>query len=220
MARQKSHRNVRLTQACSMELSDLVFADPYFFPAVIFSICAGAFYLLFGERAIASLKQWLPSWFIFPRGRRSSASKTPPRSVSPENKVPNNGPSPVDYNDIFPPSARDTLATVLEDVPAEQRAQFWRGELQEAEFRKGQIPLEADFRTCGPATYTAMGWSIGEIRALGDFPNYAKLSGVPLPKSYPECKVEKAIPRSYRPFRWAYHQTMCGSLSSVLAICG
>ena len=200
-----------------MGLLNLVFADPYRFPAFIFFICSAAFYLFFGQRAIALQREWLPPWLLLPRGRRSSASKTPPRSVSPEKKVPNNGPSPVDYQDIFPPSSRSTLATVLEDVPAERREHFYRGEIPEAEFRKGQIPLEADFRTCGPSTYTAMGWSIGEIRALGDFPSYAKLSGVPLPQAYTECKVEKAIPRPYRPFRWAYHQTMCGSSGSYFS---
>ncbi|KAA8903333.1 hypothetical protein FN846DRAFT_780086 [Sphaerosporella brunnea] len=47
-----------------------------------------------------------------------------------------------------------------------------------------------------------------EIAAFGRFPDYAKLSGVPLPKPYPEFDIHKALPRPYRPFRWAYHQTM------------
>lgn len=48
-----------------------------------------------------------------------------------------------------------------------------------------------------------------EIKALGDFPDYSKISGVLLPKAYKEFDIEKARPRPYRPFRWAYHQTMC-----------
>ena len=48
-----------------------------------------------------------------------------------------------------------------------------------------------------------------EIEALGDFPDYAALSGVRLPKPYPEFDIKTAKPRPYRPFRWAYHQTMC-----------
>jgi hypothetical protein len=44
---------------------------------------------------------------------------------------------------------------------------------------------------------------------MGDFPAYDILSGVPLPKPYTHFEPAKALPRPYRPFRWAYHQTMC-----------
>lgn len=47
-----------------------------------------------------------------------------------------------------------------------------------------------------------------EIQSFGDFPDYAALSGVRLPHVYTEFDIEKALPRPYRPFRWAYHQTM------------
>lgn len=53
-----------------------------------------------------------------------------------------------------------------------------------------------------------------EIEGYGDFPDYASLSGVRLPNPYPEFKIEKALPRPYRPFRWSYHQTM-GMLHNV-----
>ncbi|KAF2225145.1 hypothetical protein BDZ85DRAFT_233593 [Elsinoe ampelina] len=55
---------------------------------------------------------------------------------------------------------------------------------------------------------TPTGFSMFDIKALGDFPDYAKLSGVPLPTSYPAFDIDRALPRPYRPFRWAYHQTM------------
>ena len=48
-----------------------------------------------------------------------------------------------------------------------------------------------------------------EIKALGDFPDYEALSGVPLPEPYKEFDIKTALPRPYRPFRWQYHQTMC-----------
>jgi hypothetical protein len=48
-----------------------------------------------------------------------------------------------------------------------------------------------------------------EIACYGDFPNYASLSNVPLPKPYEGFDIKMALPRPYRPFRWAYHQTMC-----------
>ena len=53
------------------------------------------------------------------------------------------------------------------------------------------------------------GFTMEEIRALGDFPDYATLSGVPLPEAYPEFDIRTAKPRPFRPVRWAYHQTMC-----------
>lgn len=56
---------------------------------------------------------------------------------------------------------------------------------------------------------TVCGFSVDEIKALEDFPDYAELSGVSLPTPYPEFDIEKALPRPYRPFRWAYHQTIC-----------
>ncbi|TKX27327.1 hypothetical protein C1H76_0164 [Elsinoe australis] len=49
---------------------------------------------------------------------------------------------------------------------------------------------------------------MSEIKALGDFPDYAKLSGVPLPTPYATFDIDTAKPRPYRPLRWAYHQTM------------
>lgn len=56
---------------------------------------------------------------------------------------------------------------------------------------------------------TATGFSLDDINRLGDFPDYAALSGVPLPKEYRGFDISKAKPRPFRPFRWAYHQTMC-----------
>jgi hypothetical protein len=44
---------------------------------------------------------------------------------------------------------------------------------------------------------------------MGDFPAYDILSGIPLPEPYVNFDPAKAVPRPYRPFRWAYHQTMC-----------
>ncbi|GAM83368.1 hypothetical protein ANO11243_013550 [Dothideomycetidae sp. 11243] len=55
---------------------------------------------------------------------------------------------------------------------------------------------------------TPTGFSVAEIKALGSFPDYARLSGVPLPASYLDFDIRRAQPRPYRPFRWAYHQTM------------
>lgn len=56
---------------------------------------------------------------------------------------------------------------------------------------------------------TATGITLREIQRVGDFPDYATLSGIPLPSPYPKFDITTAMPRPYRPFRWAYHQTMC-----------
>lgn len=77
------------------------------------------------------------------------------------------------------------------------------------EILKNTVPFDVPFDRWGPRNYTPTGISAEEIQALGDFPDYAKLSGVPLPQTYPEFDVNRAMPRPYRPFRWAYHQTMC-----------
>jgi hypothetical protein len=69
--------------------------------------------------------------------------------------------------------------------------------------------MTADYMTCEDERYTPTGFSVTEIKALGDFPDYAKLSGVPLPQEYPEFNIDTALARPYRPFRWGYHQTMC-----------
>ena len=147
--------------------------------------------------------------YVSVRGRRISTSKTPPRSLSPENKVPNNVPPLGDFKDAFPPSRRETLARAAETLSAEQRKELIGQEVDEEEFKKGIIPLAADYRDCAASAYTPTKISIGEVKALGDFPHYAALSGVPLPVAYKEFKIERALPRPYRPFRWAYHQTMC-----------
>ncbi|SLM34138.1 alpha--mannosyltransferase [Lasallia pustulata] len=156
-----------------------------------------------------SQRQSLFTWIsTSPRGRRASTAKTPPRSLSPETKVPNNGPAPVAYNDIFPPSSREALAKAAATLPPAQRGKLKGLEVSQVEFKKNIIPWAANYQECGPSTYTPMEISIEEVKALADFPDYAELSGVPLPEEYEEFDMEKAKPRPYRPFRWAYHQTM------------
>ena len=162
--------------------------------------------LLLTKNQRESLFGWI---LTSPRGRRASTSKTPPRSLSPETKLPNNGPSPVAYKDIFPPSSRETLAEAAATLPLAQKEKLKGAEVNETEFKKNIIPWTANYLECGPSTYTPMEISIEEVKALGDFPNYAELSGVSLPDEYKEFDIEKAKPRPYRPFRWAYHQTMC-----------
>lgn len=174
--------------------------------ALFFSAVAFATLLTSSRRPVlGTLYSWLPA---LPRGRRGSASNTPPRSLSPEKKVPSNIPPPVDYKDVFPPSSRELLAEAAKDLPLDQQRKFGSREIEPEEFRKNVISFTSDFRQCGPSTYTPTYVSMEEVEALGDFPDYSKLTGVPLPKPYTEFKIETALARPYRPFRWAYHQTM------------
>ena len=137
--------------------------------------------------------------------RRRASIVTPPRSLSPEKGSRESAavapPSP-GYKESFPPSGRENLVKVLRDATP-----F----LNENEFYKSLIPFTSSYWECGPSTFTPTGISIAEVKALGDFPDYAVLADVPLPNVYEGFKLDQAIARPYRPFRWAYHQTMCMS---------
>ena len=136
------------------------------------------------------------------RGRKDSTAKTPPRSISPDKKQANSNSSPQSYNHALPPSRREAL---LQQKGAVIR---WK-EVDESEMRQSLLPMTKDYRTSPGHLYTPTGFSVDDLKALGDFPDYATLSGVPLPQPYHEHQIDKALPRPYRPFRWSYHQTMC-----------
>lgn len=140
--------------------------------------------------------------------RRTSGSNTPPRSLSPKKGSTEDVSTP-DYSKTLPPSRRSALKTLqglpaplstkLQDLLEEERS------LEEAK----PLPLTASYLKTGTTMLTPCGFSTDEIKALGDFPDYATLSGVPLPQPYHDFDIKKAKPRPYRPFRWNYHQTMC-----------
>ena len=151
------------------------------------------------------LSSWLP---FLARSQRSEESQPPPRSTTPEKKAP----IWTDSKGVFPPSVRENLAKAASTSPGAQPQYLKGNAVNETEVEKNLIPMTADYRECGPSTYTPMGLSTEEVNALGDFPDYSSLSGVPLPSAYKEFNISSAIPRPYRPFRWAYHQTMCKTL--------
>ncbi|OJD19338.1 hypothetical protein AJ78_00700 [Emergomyces pasteurianus Ep9510] len=136
-------------------------------------------------------------------GRRVSSAATPHRSLSPEKCASVDNP----YGDILPPSRRQALSHISH-VSLPLVSTFFVGrDVTDVDILKSLLPMNANYNTC-PAKYTPTGLSTEEVKALGDFPDYATLSGVPLPNPYFEFKLEKAKPRPYRPFRWNYHQTM------------
>lgn len=169
--------------------------------------------LLLGAAVIASA-----IFLIFQRGRRNalleqlhvsrrrvSGAKTPPRSLSPSKKQVQ--PPEADYSDTFPPSRRFTLAAT--DVPTKLGQAPEKVIASQVDWMKNMLPLQVSYLDADESMYTPCEFSVKEIKALGDFPDYATLSGVPLPKPYAEFNIDNAMPRPYRPFRWAYHQTMC-----------
>ena len=112
-------------------------------------------------------------------------------------------PAAVDYSRVFPPTHRTVLAELVSPEAAPV------SEPSAAELQEGVLDLDVDYRLADPSRFIFSGFSVGDVHRLGDFPDYAKLSGVPLPSPLEDFDVDKALPRPYRPFRWAYHQTMC-----------
>lgn len=143
--------------------------------------------------------------------RRASASLTPPRSLSPEKQglPPNSSPCVPEYQDVFPPSRRYALA----DLPPDAFSGPGKSAKELSEQPPDYSKLVPDKSVANADALkdhvTATGFTVEEIRRLGDFPDYAALSGVPLPTPYPDFDITKAKFRPYRPLRWAYHQTMC-----------
>ncbi|KAK1846921.1 hypothetical protein CCHR01_10436 [Colletotrichum chrysophilum] len=105
------------------------------------------------------------------------------------------------YVNAFPPSQRATLAKL-----GPQYAGITEVDL--AATPKPLLKMGTDYRSAPAGEFNFSGFSVDDIRSLGDFPDYATLSGVPLPSPLKDFDINKAVPRPYRPFRWAYHQTM------------
>ncbi|KAM4054530.1 HRQ family protein [Hirsutella rhossiliensis] len=106
----------------------------------------------------------------------------------------------------FPPSQRALLAEVA--TAASSAVDGLDADFDLSTCPKLTLEIESDYRCADPATFLFSGFTVGEVRALGDFPDYAKLSGVPLPGPARDFNIDNALPRPYRPFRWPYHQTM------------
>jgi hypothetical protein len=118
-------------------------------------------------------------------------------------------PSPTEYMESFPASRREALAKVVEMMPQASKTDFMGLTCEKSMSSDMMMALEANYMHVDGSMHTPTGFSVDEIKALGDFPNYAELSGVPLPEAYSNFDINTAMPRPYRPFRWTYHQTMC-----------
>jgi hypothetical protein len=144
----------------------------------------------------------------FHKHRRFSGASTPPRSLSiskesPASCIP-------DFITAFPPSRRCVLPE-LADKAVDASSKISTATEPSVQFLvKNILPTTRSYCLDNDVPkYTPTGFSTAEIKAMGDFPAYDVLSGVPLPERYENFDPTKALPRPYRPFRWAYHQTMC-----------
>lgn len=154
--------------------------------------------------------------------RRTSGATTPPRDLSPETSFGSekasmpSGSITQDYATVFPPSRRWVLPILAEFATSPKQQQALSGPDPSNEIvQTEQLARTQSYKSVGEtakAKYLPHGFSTAEIQALGDFPAYDILSGVRLPKPYEDFDPAKALPRPYRPFRWAYHQTMCKTL--------
>lgn len=104
-----------------------------------------------------------------------------------------------DLANVLPPSRRFALPENIKSPSLHDG---------EASILESQIDINTDCTSCEPTQYTPTDITIDEVKQLGSFPDYASLSGVPLPSPYPGFDIDRALPRPYRPFRWNYHQTM------------
>lgn len=111
------------------------------------------------------------------------------------------------YTDVFPPSQRHTLVKVL----LSGKDHGYSSPIHDFALLK----IDSDYRLATTSTRIYSGFTVGDVRTLGCFPDYAILSGVPAPKPLQNFNIDAARPRPYRPFRWPYHQTMCKELNGL-----
>ena len=118
-------------------------------------------------------------------------------------------PTGQEYKDTLPPSRRLALAD-LTDSRFSVGGKSGKGLSELPHNTDKALPDNCNVLAPQYKKYsTPTGFTVEEIKALGNFPDYATLSGVPLPAPYTNFDIKTAMSRPYRPFRWSYHQTMC-----------
>ena len=168
--------------------------------AALFGACLAIIYSLRKESRQEFEKQ------VHIRQRKDSGYADSPLSpAQPETQQQNA--KATDYSSTLPPFQRSALNSVMPFW------KLWRGYFKTSSSKSKDIrrllPMDVSYLDVDGSMTTPCGFSVNDIKALGNFPDYAKLSGIPLPKPYQNFDISKARPRPYRPFRWAYHQTMC-----------
>lgn len=124
-----------------------------------------------------------------------------------------------DLASALPPSQRDQLKKLAPTLPpSQQKALGNPSSFDQKTYEKSLLTFEENYRTADDSKYVYSGFSVREVKALGDFPDYSFFSDVPMPKPYPEFDIDKAKARPYRPFRWGYHQTMCKKPQGIVSM--
>ncbi|KAI0394882.1 hypothetical protein F5Y17DRAFT_232049 [Xylariaceae sp. FL0594] len=171
---------------------------------VVLSVYLIAYYILNPDRRNAALQKVARGGVPPPQLIKPSADKQPLSAASRPLAS-----SASDIATTFPPSLRGELSELSKSLSPEQREVLGDLSFSQERFERSLLRLDEDYATADEDKYVYSGFSVREIKALGDFPDYSALSGVPLPKPYPEFDIDRAKPRPYRPWRWPYHQTMC-----------
>ncbi|KAH6652264.1 hypothetical protein BKA67DRAFT_626947 [Truncatella angustata] len=105
---------------------------------------------------------------------------------------------------VFPPSRRVALVELLPASHLVTNAVA----IPLEDLKRNQLPTTKVQPLEQKNLFTSTGLLTQEVKALGRFPNYSVLSGVPHPNPAPSFDITKANFRPFRPFRWTYHQTM------------
>lgn len=173
--------------------------------AVIFALCLLSYFTLDTRQRETVFSSLQPS------RRKTNDASTSPRAPPKEKheSLPTNAQGQQRINDLFPPHRRASLA----QLPPDALESPGKSAKELSERAPNYTKLTPDKAVCNTDNLldhtTATGFTVDEIRRLGDFPDYAPLSGIPLPNEYKDFDIRTAMPRPYRPLRWPYHQTMC-----------
>jgi hypothetical protein len=108
-----------------------------------------------------------------------------------------------DLKSTFPTSRRLYASSICPNLPPAIPQKVETARLE------NPIPVDQPYCEVDGSQTSPTGFTISEIRQIGDFPDYAALSGIPLPEPLVNFDINYAKARPYRPFRWPYHQTMC-----------
>ncbi|KAI0408476.1 alpha-1,2-mannosyltransferase, partial [Xylaria palmicola] len=183
-----------------MSLTDLTMAALAFsWPALVFCL---------STLAVLALRSY-QKYVVLEKSRLTGCAGRPTTPALEKQLLPKPLASSVsDLATFFPPRRRDQLESLLSALSPARRGMLSHISFTQEVFERSLLRLEEDYKQADTSKYVYSGVSIREIRALGSFPDYSTLSGVPMPTPYLSFDIARAKPRPYRPFRRPYHQTM------------
>ncbi|GAW13954.1 hypothetical protein ANO14919_033460 [Xylariales sp. No.14919] len=94
----------------------------------------------------------------------------------------------------FPPSQRDKLKELAPSLSLAQQKVLGNLSFTQTTFERSLLRLEEDYNYADDSNFVYSGFSVREIKVLGDFPDYSTLSGVPMPNPYLDFDIDKARP--------------------------